>query len=104
MREGLARRALVDPDSTSEFCSVEPESWHDSPMVRLDFLRRRAGLTRSWTADAAAPRHEVAPATRQAFFRMLQDLAPRPPTRVVREDLAKVWGHKLDTGPDARVH
>lgn len=91
-----------------EYCSVEPEAWARSAIVRADRRRaralRRAGLepTRSF---AALERHMASPSSARDFFEAMVAAARPAETRVVSDDTAvKIWGHSLDTAPDARVH
>lgn len=97
--------SLMDPSFKGEHCSLEPESWDESKLVKLDVLRTRSGLTALLAPMSFTERERffAAPTTRSIILAM-RAREPKPARRVVSSDTRKVYGHSLTTAEDARVH
>lgn len=90
-----------------QFCSLEPESWGRSRMVRIDRLRsrrlRRRGLepTRPF---GGVERFLATPTARRDFADAMVAASRPAVVRVVSSETRKIYGHTVDTDPEARVH
>lgn len=88
------------------FCSLEPESWSRSRIVRADRLRRRAlrraGLPETEAYSQFVDRFTATPSARRDFYAAM--IAAQPAPRLTSVDVQPIFGHSLDTQPEARVH